>query len=398
MAATTDFKTFLAVAPYILSTPTSADERFGIMIRGRHGVGKSQVIYQTAENLYWDTEEQRLGFKDDGLFPFTEDERFVSYEMVERRASQMSEGDLLGIPSPEGVDINGEAASCFRPYEWLIRACTQPCVLFLDELDRASAEVRQGFFEMADSRKLAGWVLHPGTVIFSACNGGVNGSQYQVSEMDPAELDRWTVFDIEPTVEDWLTWADDRVDKLVWDFINGNRDHLEHTDDIEPNKVYPSRRSWDRLNMILTSSGLLGKDYNAGTAFALANGFVGSEAAIAFIDFVKSYDRQVSIEDILDAGAFDKLSEWGINEYTAFVDKMEACSVFSDELNDTRAKNLAELFALHAPSEVAMKLWTAITAGREVDVNVIKFYSQTVSDGRAVPQHLCEMVGAEESK
>jgi MoxR-like ATPase len=395
MAATTDFKSlFLALQP-LLTAPASAEERFGIMMRARHGVGKSQVVYQTADAIYWDTQEQRVGYKTDDVYD-ADDSRFVDYTMVERRASQMSEGDLLGIPSPEGYDVNGETASRFRPFEWLVRSCTEPCVLFLDELDRASQEVRQGFFEMGDSRKLAGWHLHPGSIIFAACNGGLNGANYQVSEMDPAELDRWTVFDVEPSVEDWLTWADSRVDKVVWDFINQNRDHLEHTGDVEPSKVYPSRRSWARLNAVVTSASLLNREgaFDAGVLFTLTNGFVGTEAAIGFVDFVKAYDRQVSIEDILDAGSFDKLEEWGITEYTALVDKMESARIFTDDLSETRAQNLAELFCLHCPSEVAMKLWTALSGGSaDNQKNVVKFYARTVSDGRKVSEHLVEMLG-----
>jgi len=392
MSTTFDFKTFLSVVPYILK----ADAHHPIMIRGRHGVGKSQVVYQTAGKLYWDTNEQHLGYKNDDIYN-TNDDRFVNYTIVERRASQMSEGDLLGIPKPEGVDINGETAMAFNAPDGLITACTEPCVLFMDELDRdLSGQIRQGFFEVADSRKLAGWHLHPGTVIFSACNGGIHGSQYQVAELDPAELSRWATFDIEPSVEDWLNWASDSdVDKVLWDFINMNRVHLEHNDDIEPNKVYPSRRSWARLDEVLQTSDLLGNNFDAGVLFALTTGYVGSEAAITFVDFVKSYDRQVSLEDILDNGEFDKLEEWGINEYAAFVDKMEAADVFAIELTDVRAKNVAEFFATYAPSEVSMKLWTALTNGRNDDSNVIKFYTQVVSDGRPVSTHLVEMCGGD---
>ena len=396
MAATTDFKSLFAAIRPLLLAPSRPEDRFGVMMRARHGVGKSQVVYQTADAIYWDTQEQRLGFKSDSTYD-ANDSRFINYTMVERRASQMSEGDLLGIPSPEGNDVNGETASHFRPFEWLVRSCTEPCVLFLDELDRASQEVRQGFFEMADSRKIAGWHLHPGSIIFAACNGGLNGANYQVSEMDPAELDRWTVFDVEPTVEDWLVWAEDNIDQVVWDFINQNRDHLEHTGDIEPSKVYPSRRSWARLNAVLTSANMLDSNgaFDAGVVFTLTNGFVGTEAAIALVDFVKSYDRQVSIEDILDNGAFEKLADYGITEYTALVDKMESAKVFSDPLTDTRALNLAELFST-MPSEVAMKLWTALTGGSDNEDNVVKFYAQTVSDNRPVYEHLVEMLGQDD--
>ena len=144
---------------------------------------------------------------------------------------------------------------------------------------------------------------------------------------------------------------------------------------------------------VITFIAALGNNFDAGVLFALTTGYVGSEAAITFVDFVKSYDRQVSLEDILDNGEFGKLEEWGINEYAAFVDKMEAADIFTIELTDVRAKNIAEFFATYAPSEVSMKLWTALTNGRNDDSNVIKFYTQVVSDGKPVSAHLVEMCG-----
>jgi MoxR-like ATPase len=200
-----DFKTFTSVAPII------AQARHPIMIRGGHGKGKSQVVYAMADKL------EAI----DG----------ISRIVVERRASQMTEGDLLGLPDPDGRKINGERATTFCPPDWFVQACTEPCILFLDEVDRATLEVRQGIFELCDSRKIAGHVLHQDTVIFAAVNGGEHDSaaQYQVNEMDPAELDRWTVYDVEPTVEDWLTWAKDcpEISEIVYDFINNERKHLD---------------------------------------------------------------------------------------------------------------------------------------------------------------------------
>ena len=204
-----DFKTFNTVVDFVL------DDKKPVLIRGRHGIGKSCVVYQTGE---------RRGLP-----------------VVERRASQMTEGDLMGLPSVDGNSTKWNAP------DWFKSACDKAVLLFLDEVDRATLEVRQGIFELTDSRKLNGWHLHPDTIILAAVNGGEHGANYSVGEMDPAELDRWTCFDIEPTVEDWLTWGKDNVCTLVWDFINQNRNHLEHNDDPEPNKVYPSRRSWHRF-------------------------------------------------------------------------------------------------------------------------------------------------------
>ena len=276
-----DFATFVKVAPHVAAV------RKPVLIRGRHGVGKSEVVYQIAGGL--------------------------EMPVVERRASQMTEGDLVGLPSTDGNTTS------FNPPDWFKTACDNPVVLFLDEVDRATIEVRQGIFELTDSRKLNGHVLHKDTLIFAAVNGGEHGDQYQVGEMDPAELDRWTVFDVEPTTEDWLTWAKDKVDGILWDFINQNRNHLEHTGDFEPNTVYPSRRSWVRLNDCFAQANLLAEDADTSVMFPLATGFVGFEAAVSFKDFVDNYERQVTIENILDEGKIQLTERFGINDHNALV-------------------------------------------------------------------------------
>ena len=93
-----DFKTFVSLAPAV------AAAKLPVLLRGRHGIGKSQVVYQMAAEM--------------GL------------PVIERRASQMTEGDLVGLPS-----IDGNRTS-FNPPDWFKEACEEPSVLFLDEVDR----------------------------------------------------------------------------------------------------------------------------------------------------------------------------------------------------------------------------------------------------------------------
>ena len=352
-----DFKTFRTVVPHVLAVYKP------VLLRGRHGVGKSEVVYQIAEDL--------------GL------------PVVERRASQMTEGDLIGLPKTDGN------VTSFCPPDWFKAACDAPVVLFFDEVDRAVTEVRQGLFELTDSRKLFGKRIHDGTVIIAAVNGGEHGSQYQVGEMDPAELDRWTVFDVEPSVEDWLAWGKDNVDGLVWDFINQNRSHLEHSDDYEPNKVYPSRRSWKRLNDCLVSANLLTESASADPSiYHLSAAFVGLEAAITFNDFVQNYERQVTVEMILDAGKLQKTKDFGINEHCALIEKMEASERFKSKLDDSAVQNLSDYF-VSLPSEAAMKLWTVI--GNGDNENVISLHKSTASDGTKVSSRMVEMLTGEKN-
>jgi len=343
-----DFKTFVSIVPHVCTIKKP------VLLRGRHGIGKSEVVYQVAQTL--------------------------QLPVVERRASQMTEGDLVGLPSTDGN------CTTFNPPDWFQTACEKAVVLFLDEIDRATTEVRQGIFELTDSRKLNGHYLHKDTLVFAAINGGDHAAQYQVGEMDPAELDRWTVFDVEPSVEDWLAWAKDNVNTVVWDFVNLNRNHLEHESDFEPNKVYPSRRSWKRLNDCLAEASLLREA--TPVLFNLASAFVGFEAAVALNDFIKNYDRQVTVEDILVEGDIEKTNKFGINDHSALVEKMEANETFKEELPEDQMKNLAEYFVT-LPSEVAMKLWTVMGEG-ELQ-NTINLHKAQTSQG-AVSSYIVELL------
>jgi hypothetical protein len=343
-----DFKTFVSLAPSVSAA------RLPVLLRGRHGIGKSQVVYQIAGSL--------------GL------------PVIERRASQMTEGDLVGLPSIEGN------RTTFNPPDWFKMACEEPAVLFLDEVDRATLEVRQGIFELTDSRKLNGHHLHADTLIFAAINGGEHGESYQVNEMDPAELDRWSVWDLEPTTEDWLAWGKENVDGLIWDFINQNRAHLEHNGDIEPNKRYPSRRSWKRLNDVLVQAEAL----EASPAmFNLAQSFVGFEAAVALNDFAKNYERVVTVDQLLKGERTDALAAFSLNEHCALVEKIEAEETCKRELTEDEVGNLANYFTT-LPSEAAMKLWGVISQGGIQD-NVVKFHG---ANGGAVGSHLSKILGA----
>jgi len=349
-----DFQTFVSVAPHVLTVKKP------LMLRGRHGIGKSELVYQIAKGM--------------------------DLPVVERRASQMTEGDLVGLPKTDG-DVTSFCAP-----DWLHDACSRPVLLFLDEVDRAIPEVRQGIFELTDSRKIFGNYLHDDTVVVAAVNGGEHGSQYQVGEMDPAELDRWTVFDVEPTVEDWLTWAKTNTVDIVWDFINQNRSHLEHSDDFEPNKVYPSRRSWKRLNDCLVSADMV-QEHNP-AIFHLACGFVGFEAGVAFNDFVKNYERQVTVEMILDEGKVEKTNDFNINDHCALIEKMDSSEAFKAELTEQQCINLANYF-VSLPSEAVMKLWQAL--GKGETVNVTTFHKTKADNGETVSGKLVQILTGEKN-
>jgi midasin (ATPase involved in ribosome maturation) len=346
-----DFATFLNVSKHVLNA------KLPIMLRGRHGIGKSEVVYQIADTM--------------------------QLPVVERRASQMTEGDLVGLPSIDGNRTK------FNPPDWYKQACEKACLLFLDEVDRATVEVRQGIFELTDSRKLNGHKLHESTLIVAAVNGGEHGAQYQVGEMDPAELDRWTVFDVEPNVEDWLNWARGRVHDVIYDYINQNRNYLEHSEkEFEPNKVYPSRRSWKRLSDTLTSTKLLetaGKDL-----IPLSAAFIGFEGAVHFQSFVRDYDKQVLPADIIDQGNFNLIEKFGINDHAALIEKIDQTGALNQALSLDQLTNIANYFA-SMPSETSMKLYELLGASPFAIENMQRMHSIPLRNGKVFSDHVADL-------
>jgi hypothetical protein len=281
-----DIATFLKVAP---SLPAD----ISLMIRGPHGIGKSQIFKQVADSL--------------GL------------EMIDRRLSQMTEGDLLGLPElSEGV-------TRFCPPDWYMAACKSPKVLLLDEYNRGTPEVLQTAMQITLDRELNGWKLHPETRVYAAVNAS---AEYSVNELDPAQADRFWTIDLEPTVEDWLDWAKaSSVDEVIIDFIRQQPRHLRHKGQMEPGKVYPSQRSWARLDQSLKHAKIIpsemaGSD-NKGIYF-ISVGFVGFEAASAFCDFVKNYDAQVTAEDVLDGWKKnkDRILKLSADKQNALLEKL----------------------------------------------------------------------------
>jgi hypothetical protein len=166
---------------------------------------------------------------------------------------------------------------------------------------------------------------------------------------------------------------------------------LEHEGDFEPNKVYPSRRSWKRYCDTADSVGVFDEDGDRDMLFNLATAFLGFEAAVSLRDFVEKYEWQVTIEDILDAGDLAKCEKWGINDHAAMIEKFEASEVFKEDLTEDQIGNLAQYF-VSLPSEVAMKLWSVLGDTDNIN-NVVALHKAETSEGTRVSDHLVEILG-----
>lgn len=227
--------------------------RQNILLIGKHGIGKSEIItdfYGSERNM-----------------PVT---AFF--------LGQMSDpGDLIGLLHKD----ERHGRSVFLPPYWW-PADDQPVVLFLDELNRARPELLQAVQDLALNRTLAGRRLPEGSIVVSAVNAG---EEYQLTDLDPALVSRFNVYEFAPTAEDWLVWAaDNGIDPRVVTFIQQHHEHLDG-DTIAADEAAvtaglvktPDRRAWVKVSRFIEGHQRLEELH-----IKIVAGMVGSRAALAF--------------------------------------------------------------------------------------------------------------------
>ena len=223
-----------------------------IMLIGKHGIGKSQIIAE----FY----------------------RKKKMKVVAFFLGQMSDpGDLIGLMHK---DLQTGHSEFLPPYWWPVD--NKPIVLFLDELNRARPEILQSVQDLTLNKTLAGKQLPSGSIVISAVN---EGDEYQLTDLDPALVSRFNLYEFAPTAEDWLLWASEHtLDERVINFIQKNHQFLdpeEPTDKGGPttsslNKT-PDRRAWEKVSNLIKPLENL-----ADIHIKIIAGIVGIKAAISF--------------------------------------------------------------------------------------------------------------------
>jgi len=256
-----------------------------IMLIGQHGIGKSEMITHF--------------FKQRNI-------RVVAFFL-----SQMSDpGDLIGLMNKD--EATGHSVF-LPPYWWPLE--NQPIVLFLDELNRARPEILQAVQDLTLNKTLAGKQLPSGSIVIAAVN---QGEEYQLTDLDPALVSRFNLYEFAPTVEDWLLWANEKgVDPRVINFIQKHHEHLDG-DTVKPEDTMtasglvktPDRRAWVKVSDFIKPLRHL-EDLH----IKIIAGIVGTVAALAFKQSLAALAK-VTVEQVLlqFAKYKDKLQDLGLQD------------------------------------------------------------------------------------
>ena len=292
-----------------------------VMLVGKHGIGKSEILTN-----YFNSK----GMKVVTLF-----------------LGQMSDpGDIIGLPSKvEKVDADGNVTSQtdFTPPYWF-PVDGKPIVLFLDELNRARPEILQTVMDLTLNRKLAGKALPEGSHVISAVN---DGDEYQLTDLDPALVSRFNIYEFKPTVDEWLNWAAGQgLDERVINFIQDNPIWLDGDSGNKKTNYQgldksADRRAWKRLSDIMLKVDVIQDIHKR-----IIAGIVGADAAAAFIrsaqqrnvitgkDLLLKYDKTMKTVEKYQLHEFAILNE----SVFRFLENAK----LSDREKELAAKNLGQ--------------------------------------------------------
>ena len=327
-----------------IETVSSLPPHIAVLMRASTGVGKSALVNQISKNK--------------------------NLPLIDVRASIMSEGDVQGYPDLEGMKNKGVMTFCMP--SWFVRACNEPVVLFLDELNRGLPTVQQSFFQIVLDRQLGNdengnpYDIHPGTCIFAAVN---HGNEYDVNEMDPALLRRFWTVDLEPRTSDWISWAkENNVDNLIIDFIKTRTAHLYvDLQKVKPGNVFPTPASWARLDETLKYKNInLINDRDKINLYNISLGFLGTETSVEFSDFVKKYEMDVTPEELLRSfnKCKDKLDSMSNDRINSLIERLGEHSI-NNNWTVSQAKNAAKL-GKSISEEMMIHFWSVITKGKNI--------------------------------
>ena len=188
-------------------------EHTPVMIWGAPGVGKSAIVAQAA--------------------------RAAKLPMIDLRLSQLEASDLRGMPFLHAGRVDWAIPSMLPD---VVRDGARG-VLFLDEINAALPQVAAAAYQLILDRRLGDYRLPEGWAILAAGNRlGDRGVTYAM----PAPLaNRFTHVELEPTLDDWLVWAEAAgVDDRLRAFLRQRPDLLMVFPERANVHAFPSPRSW----------------------------------------------------------------------------------------------------------------------------------------------------------
>jgi len=237
------------------------DANLPFMIWGPSGVGKSEIVNGLA--------------------------RANDRTMLDFRANLMDPLDIKGIPFvTDNNRANWAAPSIFPLHDPMDR---QKYLLFIDELPNAVRATQSALYQPVLDRMVGEAKLSENMVVGAAGNRMTDrGGTFEMP--DPLKR-RFIHFEVEPNVDDFITWAlRNDIAPIIIAFLKFRPALLW---DFDPDKyANPSPRQWGYVDTLIKSA-------KGGIPFLSVQGAVGEGAAGEFSAFVRTYENLPDLDALI---------------------------------------------------------------------------------------------------
>lgn len=143
---------------------------YNVMIEGYHGIGKTEIITKTFNHVFGEKNKDWLYFSASTLDPWV---------------------DFIGIPK-NYTNANGEEVFKIIPPEQFANSDIK--AIYFDEYNRSDDKTRNAIMELIQFKSINGRKFKNLKVIWASINPQDDDLEYQVEEVDPAQIDRFQIF------------------------------------------------------------------------------------------------------------------------------------------------------------------------------------------------------------
>ncbi len=248
--------TFDQLFPLISST---LEAGVSVLLLGAPGIGKSTLAAKLA--------------------------RSMKKPLIDIRLAQKDPAELGGVYFP---NRETQTLELFPP-AWVKRACAEPCLIFLDELNAAVTKLHQAAaYQIVLEKRIGEFQFHPGTVVLAAGNREEDNAI--VTPLPSALCNRFAHFEMRADVATWLKWAAaNHIHEHIMAFIQTYGEEVLFAPSDEHS--FPTPRSWEMASRVIA------KTDDADLRHAVA-ACVGLPMADRFCRYLELY-RQVNAEKII---------------------------------------------------------------------------------------------------
>lgn len=239
-----------------------------LFTHGAVGIGKSQVIKETSQELAKELNKDFLENKANGKKNFC---------FIDRRLSQLEPSDLLGLPN---FDMEKQVTKWISP-DWLPQDKDSSGILFLDEMNLAMPSIQHAAYQLILDRKIGSYELPENWLVVAAGNriedyGGI-------FELSPALANRFIHVELSiPGIKLWSTWAfKNEINPDIISYLNWKPNRLYSFDKKQKTMSFSSPRMWEMCSKLISGLNSIREQE------ILISSAVGEAIALEFITFLK---------------------------------------------------------------------------------------------------------------